>query len=517
VSDGTDLQLIAAAQQRALELDNGQPTAIVYETTKGWRYGIEGRASHGAGHPMCSEGFFTAVAELTRSGERSLPACEASGAGCAGGADGEVVEDCYWRALQLVREAVAERAGVAQALGERLHRARARLQAAGRAPRQGAPNLEALYAGLEAKVATRPPELEVEVGGSTTLRGELGKGLDHLNRASNGAILVAAADLLGSTSVRLANAGFPDGYYHAADNPESRLLSIGGICEDGMCGILAGAATYGRHVGAGSSYGAFVAALGHIPSRLHAIGQQARQVIRKAPFETFLLICAHAGLKTGEDGPTHADPQALQLLQENFPAGTMITLTPWDPQEVWPLLAAALSKRPAVVAPFVTRPSEPVLDRAALGLPAAEAAAQGVYALRTAKGQGDGSVVLQGSGVAYVFVQEVLPRLEERGVDLNAYYVASAELFDMLPEAERAAIFPSARADEAMAITGFTLSTMYRWVRSDLGRRRSLHPYAKGHYLGSGQGQQVIAEAGLDGDSQVDAIVSYVEARRKQH
>ena len=34
-----------------------------------------------------------------------------------------------------------------------------------------------------------------------------------------------------------------------------------------------------------------------------------------------MLVCAHAGLKTGEDGPTHADPQPLQLLQENFPEG----------------------------------------------------------------------------------------------------------------------------------------------------------------------------------------------------
>jgi transketolase len=281
-----------------------------------------------------------------------------------------------------------------------------------------------------------------------------------------------------------------------------------------MCGILAGASTYGRHVGAGSSYGAFLAALGHIPSRLHAIGQQARQAMREEPQRTFILICAHAGLKTGEDGPTHADPQALQLLQENFPAGTMITLTPWDPQEVWPLLAAALARRPAVVAPFVTRPEEPVLDRAALGLPAAEGAAQGVYALRTAKGQGDGTVVLQGSGVTYAFVRDALPLLEEEGVDVSAYYVASAELFDLLPEEEQRSVYPAARAREAMAITGFTLPTMYRWVRSELGRELSLHPYRQGHFLGSGQGQHVIAEAGLDGASQARAIMRYVEARR---
>ena len=39
---------------RPLAIDNGQPTAIVYRTIKGWQYGIEGRASHGAGHKLCS-------------------------------------------------------------------------------------------------------------------------------------------------------------------------------------------------------------------------------------------------------------------------------------------------------------------------------------------------------------------------------------------------------------------------------------------------------------------------------
>ncbi|MEJ2367526.1 MAG: DNA polymerase III subunit alpha, partial [Acidobacteriota bacterium] len=37
--------------------------------------------------------------------------------------------------------------------------------------------------------------------------------------------------------------------------------------------------------------------------------------------------------------------QALQLLQGNFPRGTVSTLTPWDPQELWPLVSAAIAKR----------------------------------------------------------------------------------------------------------------------------------------------------------------------------
>jgi hypothetical protein len=44
----------------------------------------------------------------------------------------------------------------------------------------------------------------------------------------------------------------------------------------------------------------------------------------------------------------------------------------------------------------------------------------------------------------------------------------------------------------------------------------TLHPYAKGHYLGSGQGDVVLTEAGLDGVSQYRAVLRYVEALRAE-
>ena len=56
---------------------------------------------------------------------------------------------------------------------------------------------------------------------------------------------------------------------------------------------------------------------------------------------------------------------------------------------------------------------------------------------------------------------------------------------------------------------------MYRWVRSDLGRRHTLHPFHRGRYLGSGVGEMVIHEAGLDGEGQFAAITEYVEALAK--
>jgi transketolase len=354
----------------------------------------------------------------------------------------------------------------------------------------------------------------LEPGTVTTLRGELGKALKHYNQASGGAIFAAAADLLGSTNLSAVGEGFPAGYWNASTNPGSRLLSTGGICEDAMTGILSGISTFGHHIGVGSSYGAFLAPLAHIAARLHAIGAQARQALADEPYRPVILDCAHAGLKTGEDGPTHADPQPLQLLQGNFPRGTAITLTPWDPCELWPLLSAALTCRPAIIAPFVTRPNETVLDRAKLGLAPVQETVRGVYLLKKPRGIGDGTVVLQESAVTYAFLLGALPLLERDGIDLRVYYVSSAELFDLLPIKEQQAIFPAEHAAEAIGITGFTLPTMHKWIRSDLGRGMTLHPFRNGHFLGSGQGSIVLHEAGLDGQSQYRAIREYLEARK---
>jgi len=521
VPEGHDLQQVVAAQRLAFELETGQPTAIVYHTHKGWRYGVEGKASHGAGHKLCADGFYAAVAELT-AGAPALPTCEAGDRRCLGAAGDAVREECFWTALGIVREYLESNAVVAEARGggqeapprgrpNRPRPARERLDNRARSVRDGTPRIDAVYETVSREATGIPDELHLAAGTSTTLRQELARSLNYLNRASGGAFLSASADLLGSTSVSAVADGFPAGYWNAVANPEARLLSTGGICEDGMSGILSGVSAFGHNIGVGSSYGAFMAPLGHIAARLHAIGAQARASVSDDLYKPMILVCGHAGLKTGEDGPTHADPQALQLLQENFPRGTAISLTPWDPQEIWTLVATALARRPAVLSAFVTRPNEPVLDRAALGLAPPTAASSGVYVLRRPQGGGDPDVtiVLQESAVTYAFVQEALPLLEQAGIDALVYYVASAELFDLLPIDEQRRLFPEARARTAIAITGFTLPTMYRWVHSAAGLEASLHPYRNGHYLGSGPGEVVLREAGLDGAGQFRAIEEY--------
>lgn len=513
VEDGLDFASIFTAQRMASSINNSQPTAIVYKTVKGWNYGIEGKGSHGAGHSLCSPSYYNAVKPLLDMAGSDLDLCRGEQL-CSGGKNGGMVEKCFWDMLGIVRDLFERDRDLTNAFAARIFGSKTKLEELRRQSREGSPDLSEVYEISSTAAGETPEELRLTPGGSTTLRGELGKVLAYYNRCSGGAFLTSAADLLGSTSVNVIGKDFPAGYFNAALNPLSRTLSVGGICEDAMAAVASGISTFGHNIGVCSSYGAFIASLGHIAARLHAIGLQSRATLSGRAFDPFFLICAHAGIKTGEDGPTHADPQPLQILQENFPKGTVITLTPWDPQEMWPLVSEALSRRPAVISPFITRPNEKVLDRAELGLALPSEARKGVYLLRRPqKTEADVTVVLQGSDVAYGFVDGALPKLLSDGIDVAAYYVASAELFDLLREEERERIFPEAVAQRAMGITGFTLPTMYRWIPSEYGRKHTLYPFKKGDFLGSGKAESVVTEAGLDGEGQYLAIRKFLDGR----
>jgi len=514
VADGHDVAAVLGAQRRAGALRTGQPTAVVYRTRKGWRYGIEGRASHGAGHSLCSAGFYDALSALGDPDElgASFPTCDPIDRACAGPLGADVREACLYDSLLAVRRYLERHEGDVAVLAGRLSEARERLERAGRSPRRGAPRVEAAYEFAERHRGEAPEALRVQPGTVVSLRETLGRSLGALNVASEGGILTASADLMGSTSASLVAEGFDPGFFNAGSNPMSRQLSVGGICEDAIAGVLAGVAAFGTAIGVGSSYGAFMAPLGHVAARLHAIGAQSREEVDGVAFATLVLVCGHAGLATGEDGPTHADPQALQLLADNFPAGAAVTLTPWEPQELWPLLATALAQRPAVLAPFVPRPGWAVPDRAALGLAPATAAVDGVYLLRAPAAEPDVVVILQEAAVTNVFVTDVLPRLALEGIDAAVYYVASPELFDGLSPERRRDVLPEAHARRAMGITGFTMATMYRWILSEAGRDATLHPFRDRGYAGSGAGPSVLDQAGLGPDDQFLAIRKYLEA-----
>jgi transketolase len=167
-----------------------------------------------------------------------------------------------------------------------------------------------------------------------------------------------------------------------------------------------------------------------------------------------------------------------------------------------------------VLAPFVTRPNETVIDRQALGLAPPEAAVKGLYRLLAANGKPEGTVVYQGSDVAYAFLQGVLPRLRESGMNLEVYYIASVELFDRLGEEERRAIWPAATANSAMMFSGFTAATTYRWITSERGRAFTYYPWRNGFFLGSGPGDVCLEQAGMHGEAQWEIIRRFVARDR---
>ena len=115
-----------------------------------------------------------------------------------------------------VRDAIAAREEMAGAFATRLEQARQRLDARNRKPRAGGPRIDAVWAtAIDARTAAagEPDEVRSSPGARTTLRGQLGRVLGYYNQKSGGALLTAAADLLGSTSIDLVASGFPPGFF----------------------------------------------------------------------------------------------------------------------------------------------------------------------------------------------------------------------------------------------------------------------------------------------------------------
>ncbi len=501
VGDGFDFTQIYAAQKFAYNLNNGCPTAIVYKTIKGWRYGIEGKASHGSGHKFASEGFYKAMAEFEDAFGVKMPRFE-------GDMTPDNIEKYFWDFLLKIREVIGRRADVFKPMAEMIKASKERLAALDR--KFGGPDVEGVY---NIKEWEYPSEFKFEAGSAHALRTVMGSALGYISERTGGGLLVSSADLSGSTGAGAIAKAFAKGFYNKYKNPDCKYIAGGGICEDGISSVMSGVSAYGTHIGVAASYAAFTSAMMHTQARLHAIGQQCWKEATGEPERTFIIFTGHAGLQTGEDGPTHADPQALQLIMEDFPKGAAITLTPLDGNDVWPSLAAALSKRPAVLYTVVSRPNVKVIDRLALGADAPETAGKGVYKIcRSAKAEPDGVVVIQGAGAGEIFCSSVLPELKKKGLELNVYYVSSRELFAALDEREREDIFPYKDMQKAMAITDFTLPTMYCWLKSKSGERFSIYPFMRGKYMTSGKAEDVYKEAHMDAKSQLERIQAYIKA-----
>jgi transketolase len=162
--------------------------------------------------------------------------------------------------------------------------------------------------------------------------------------------------------------------------------------------------------------------------------------------------------------------------------------------------------------PYVTRPAEIVIDREKLGFPDVSVSADGIYCVRRAK-KSKATVIYQGAEVG-IELPTVVSELEKAKIDANIFYISSSELFSYLPEKKQKEILPEELKRNAMAVTGFTLDTMYEYLFTEKGRDFSLHPFKKGIFLGSGPGGEVLKQAGLDVKSQIASIKEFVKNTR---
>src|SRR5215510_2037474 len=307
-----------------------------------------------------------------------------------------------------------------------------------------------------------------EVAGARRAISEIVKWLNYVtdNRA-----LTLAADL--SESVNLEH-GSIWGHYDPDTNPLGTRLKAA-IQEAGNAstaiGLVSQNASVDPHKFAGvwafsGTYGAFTPLM-YLPARVWS------QQNQDSKFRTGVLhiLAGHSGPETAADARTHFgifSPQVWKL----FPRGQVINLSFWDYNDVAPgyfaaAEIAAREKKVGVIIIEVARPDFKVADRSKFADTDIRAAAKGLYLIRDfAPGlPRHGYVVAQGSSATFNLVN-VLPRLEQAGINVKVIAAISEELFDRQSEAyQRSVLPPEARQDLMFLISG----TRRMWPLKNVG------------------------------------------------
>ena len=184
----------------------------------------------------------------------------------------------------------------------------------------------------------------------------------HSTGAAAARCFIAAADLLGSTSIIGGGEGLPAGLLQRAGQPRARARSRwAASARTPLSGVLSGiVGVRAPHRRRGSSYGAFLAPLGHI-ARAAARHRQpgAARAVCGRPSKPMILICAPRGAEDRRGRPDARRPAAAAAAAGELPARRDDHADAVGAErDLARCSSAALERRPAVIAPFVTRPNE---------------------------------------------------------------------------------------------------------------------------------------------------------------
>lgn len=333
--------------------------------------------------------------------------------------------------------------------------------------------------------------------------------------------IAMSADLAESTNIAGFMKGFGDvegwGWYQREKNPRGTLLPQQ-ITEFTNAGIACGIASvnladdpfgvFNGFWGACSTYGSF-SYLKYGEMRLFSqLAQDCDLRLGKV-----LWVAGHSGPETAEDSRTHFGIFETGVTQL-FPDGTVIDLHPWEYNEVPVVLAAAFRQKAPIVALHLTRPNVDIPDRAALGMPSHTEAARGAYVMRPHRGDQPrmGTVFVQGT-VTTANLVKILPKLDERRLNVKIVAAISPQLFALQDQAYRDRVASAADRFDAMVISNRARRVMYDWVANPIVAEYSLTSDWDDRWRTGGTVDEVVAEGHLSPDHLLAGIERFARER----
>ena len=462
-------ELVQAYAQAVQGFGNGRPTVILCHTVKGIHYGrLEGTAdSHGT--PLAHAEYVQLMQAL---GFAVTPE------------EGHTAEDI---------QAVLAGLGAAETeyLNARLDAARARI-----------PAEPALVELMQHTLGDRPladyttirrpevlpPELVFKEGTAVPTRKATEAWFEWVMRQTP-FFYVGAGDL--AKSILTGKAEQVCGLMSPA-NPYGRGIRFG-IAEQNMAMMsvaMAGDTLPGgfRPMTAFASYGVFAVMMANAV-RMGLINSDVNPAARAF----FILLAAHDGPETGEDGPTHHGLFWMSLYTA-YPG--IKVYKPLDANEAIEMLFHAAA-RGEPVAFSVVRPGVPVFRRGN-GVPPAREAVNGAYVFKPYTGNGKRKLVLAvAGGQVLANVLAAVPEFE-RDADIKIIAVTSPELFEELRVTDPSkadAILSDGERATLLAFHNGWKGFLYPFLLSGDYARRS---FGIDRFLRSGRPDELYAAAGFD-------------------
>ena len=462
-------ELVQAYAQAVQGFGNGRPTLILCHTVKGVHYGrLEGTAdSHGT--PLAHVEYVQIMQAL------GFPVTPE---------EGHTAEDI---------QAVLAGLGAAETeyLNARLEAARARI-----------PAEPALVELMQHTLGDRPladyttirrpdvlpPELVFKEGSGVPTRKATEAWFEWVMRQTP-FFYVGSGDL--AKSILTGKAEQVSGLM-SADNPLGRGIRFG-IAEQNMAMMsvaMAGDTLPGgfRPMTAFASYGVFSVMMANAV-RMGLINSDVNPAARAF----FILLAAHDGPETGEDGPTHHGLFWMSLYTA-YPGSKVYK--PLDANEAIEMLFHAAA-RGEPVAFSVVRPNVPVFRRGN-GVPPAREAVNGAYVFKPYAGNGKRKLALAvAGGQVLANVLAAVPEFE-RDADIKVIAVTSPELFEELRATDPSkadAILSDEERATLLAFHNGWRGFLYPFLMSGDYDRRS---FGIDRFLRSGRPDELYAAAGCD-------------------